>query len=113
MEQLPANLIDDSVIALATGINKGIDVFKDGFQFTDIFQFIPTALSVQAIVENKDALIAQINDYSISERGVTIEKMKTALDLSNEKAEKIAGIAYDVIFALVSGVIELSDKDAA
>lgn len=113
MEKLPSNLIDDSVVALATGLNKGVDVFKDGFQFQDLFQLIPTALSIQAIVENKEELLAQLKDYSLEERGKSIETLKTTLSFTGEKAEKIVGICYDAIFALVGGVIELSEGKAA
>lgn len=110
MSNLPSNLIDDSVMAVAEGINTGIIAFADGFQFQDVFKFIPTFLSIQTIVENKDELLAQIKDYDLQERGVTIEKLKATLNLTNEQAEELVGIVYDVVFALVRLAIFLSAK---
>jgi len=112
MANLPSNLIDDSIVALAEGINKGVDVFADGFQFTDLFQFIPTALNIQAIVEKKDELVEQLKDYSLEERAASIEKLKGALSFS-EDAEAITGIAYDVVFSLVRGVLYMAERSQA
>lgn len=110
MANLPSNLIDDSVMAVAEGINTGVLAFKDGFQFTDVFKFIPTFLSIQTIVENRDELLAQIKDYDLNERAITIDKLREKLTLSKERAEELVTIVYDVVFGIVRFAIFLGDK---
>lgn len=65
------------------------------------------------IVEKKDELLAQIKDYDLNERSVTIEKIKATLNLTNEDAEELVGIAYDIVFGFVRGAIWLSNKNQA
>lgn len=113
MATLPSNLIDDAAMAIADGINTGALAFSDGFQFQDVFKFIPTFLSVQVIVEKKEELLAQLKDYDLTERGVTIEKIMDKLNWTEQRSEELVGIVYDVIFALVRGVIFLSEKPEA
>ena len=107
---LPSNLIDDAALAIAEGINTGELKFSDGFQFQDVFAFIPTFLSVQTIVEHKDELLAQIKDYDLTERGVTIQKVQDKLNWEKPDSEELVGIIYDIIFAFVRGVIFLSNR---
>lgn len=108
---LPSNLIDDAALAIAEGINTGALAFDDGFQFQDVFKFIPTFLSVQEIVEHKDELLAQLKDYDLTERGATIQKIQDALNWEKPESEELVGIIYDVVFALVRGVIFLSSRN--
>lgn len=113
MGTLPSNLVDDAVTAVIEGINTGVIAFKDGLQLQDIFKFIPTFLSIQVIVENKDELLAQLKDYDLNERQITIDKIKVTAEWNNEDAEEIVTIVYDAVFAIVRGVIFLSERNQA
>lgn len=113
MGTLPSNLIDDAAMTIADGINTGEIAFKDGFQFLDIFKFITQILSIQVIVEQKEELLAQLKDYDLSERGVTIQKIQDKLTWEKPDAEALVGIIYDIIFALVRGVVFLSERNQA
>jgi hypothetical protein len=113
MATLPSNLIDDAALTIADGINTGAEAFKDGFQIQDLFKFIPTFLSAQTIVENKDELLAQLKDYDLAERGVTIGKIRDRFQWTNEKAEELVGIVYDVVFGIVRGVIFMAENKPA
>lgn len=112
MGTLPSNLIDDAAMVIADGINTGEIAFSDGFQFQDIFKFITPILSIQVIVEKKDELLAQLKDYDLTERGITIEKIQDKLSWEKPDAEELVGIIYDIVFAVVRGVIFLADRKA-
>lgn len=95
------------VLIITKMVTTGESAFKDGFQWPDVFSFIPELTQIPEIIKQKDALAAELkalNPVTLRELASFIE---ASLVLENKKTEDVIEAAIEVlaaVFNLISKV---------
>lgn len=89
-----------SAILLAVAFaNETHKAAQDGFKASDLFGYIDEVMQVQAVVEAKDAILAELADLDLSERAEIMAAVAAELNVGNDKAEAIVTDAIDWLAA--------------
>lgn len=95
------------VVLITKTIADGENVFKDGFQFTDIFVFIPELSTIPDIIKNGPALADELNNLTAADVKDLQAFIDSSLVLQNKKTEGIVEAVLDVAVAVFNLVARI------
>lgn len=93
------------VLLVTKTVSTGEAAFKDGFQWTDIFTFVPELSQIPEIIKNKQALADEVKNLTPADLKDLATYIETNLVLENKKTEDIIESVIEIlvsVFALVS-----------
>lgn len=97
-----------TVLLLVTKLVKDGDLaFKDGFQWTDVFNFIPELTQIPVILKNKEAISAELKSLTPAEIADLGAYLEANLSLSNARVEGIIESVIEIGLAVIDLVVKL------
>jgi hypothetical protein len=98
-----------TILLFVAVFNQAKEAAADGVQTMDLFSFIDELAQLPEAINNRDQVLAELNDLSVDERQEIIDAVKEKLNVTDEKAGEIvlnaidtAAASYKLVRSIVS-----------
>lgn len=98
------------VLIITKSISNGEQAFKDGFQWPDVFVFIPELTQIPDIIKNKQLLADEIKDITPAGIKDLATFIETSLVLENKDIEESVEIVIEILVLVLKLVGKLKTK---
>lgn len=100
--------LQEIIDVIANGIQTGIENLKDGFQYTDLFAFVPVLSQIPNAITDADHALNYLKDMDAQKRQDLIDAV--VAKLNNENARETATRIIDAAAANYMLYLHLSKK---
>lgn len=89
--------LQEIIDTIANGVQTGIKTLADGFQYTDIFAFIPTFTQIPTAITGSENALAWLKDMTDEKKNDLITAVLEKLQDTSEKTQNLVKRIIDAL----------------
>lgn len=89
--------LQEIIDTIASGVQTGIKQLSDGFQYTDIFAFIPVFSQIPAAITGSENALAWLRDMTDEKKNDLITAVLEKLQDTSEKTQNLVKRIVDAL----------------